>query len=409
MRASLVVVALCFGCGNPSTPSGDGTPVSDSGLPRQPRTDAGPRVDNVSDSGVGDGGVGVPTDGGAVLVDAKDPRNFDELDVNIYWFGVGDVSERAVAGQPNRYYDPSKPTVIYMHGWAGGSAQKRYRESYDRTQWNKNADVGKAWREAGWNVGAFYWNQYSDEGEVKDAEAKIYTELGPQKMRWRDAQGNYNEGPAKSVMLQAVERMESVMSDYRGAELRLVGHSLGAQLAIHVSGELWRRNKAGKVPTNLVPKRVALMDPAFLQDGRPYLNNRWTGEIARENVSANRSEILYEAYRSSPATSNFIIGDVNQGLLEMTAFVELKPWYYPFYDVRAKHNMAPGWYFESLTSNLTVKCSGLAVPSASVPNATLRVMQDAQKHYEQIDSDGAYTYAVADDEFVDKKVACKAP
>lgn len=31
------------------------------------------------------------------------------------------------------------------------------------------------WIQAGWNVGAFYWNQYADEELPQDTECKIWT------------------------------------------------------------------------------------------------------------------------------------------------------------------------------------------------------------------------------------------
>jgi len=62
-------------------------------------------------------------------------------------------------------------------------------------------DTAAGWINAGWNVGIFVWNQFSDEttgvsgawfGDgpppqgVLDAEAKIWTANGPRGMRWRD-------------------------------------------------------------------------------------------------------------------------------------------------------------------------------------------------------------------------------
>jgi hypothetical protein len=40
--------------------------------------------------------------------------------------------------------------------------------------------------QAGYNVGIMYWNQFADEDEVKDAEAKIWTATGTRAMRWKN-------------------------------------------------------------------------------------------------------------------------------------------------------------------------------------------------------------------------------
>jgi pimeloyl-ACP methyl ester carboxylesterase len=407
IRVVEVLAVLSLGCGVSTGTTDGGQPLPDASGPEPRPTDAGgPKADSggplTGSIDAGPGGL----DGGALGIDAKAPENFDALDVNIYWFGLGDVSERAVPQKPNRFYDPSRPTVLYFHGWLKDSVPVRFRETYDRSKYNDNPDVAKAWIAAGWNVGAFYWNQYSDEGEVKDAEAKVYSARGPQQMRWRDASGAYHTGPDVSVMAQAVERIEATMGDFRGPEFRLVGHSLGSQLAIHIAAELLKKSKAGSVPKTLVPSRVALMDPAFLKDARDYLGNKWPGEVARESVSATKADIVYEAYRTSLLTSNSVIGDDNQGLIDMTAFVELKPWYFGALDLRAKHNMAPGWYFESFESALTVKCSGAPVPSASLSNSAVRLMQERKKNYQQLGDDAAYTKRVSDDAFEDVDVAC---
>jgi pimeloyl-ACP methyl ester carboxylesterase len=398
-----VVALMLVSCGRVDGVLDGGTPdasgVSDSGGLPTSSVDAGAR----------DGGPVVstsPDSGIALPASASDPSNFDRLDIGLYWFGVGDVSERAVAGQPNRFYDAAKPTVIYMHGWQGGSSQARRRETYNRSLYNDNPDVGKAWIEAGWNIGAFYWNQLADEGEVKDAEAKIYTATGPQNMRWRDSTGAYHDGPPVSVAQLAIDALRVHLQGFTGPELRLVGHSLGSQLIIQVAAGLYRENKQGNVAQSLVPKRLALMDPAFLKDARPYLNNRWTGEIAREDVMLTRADIVYESYRTSPATSTGIIGDKNQGLMDMTVVTEVTPWYFSIFEVREKHNMAPGWYFESFKTKLTVKDSGAPAPSAAHATSVIRQLMDGQRHYCQLKKDGAYTKQVADDEFEEVKGDC---
>ena len=38
--------------------------------------------------------------------------------------------------------------------------------------------------------------------------------------------------------------------------------------------------------------------------------------------------VIFEAYRSSSVTNTFLVGDANNGLLNKTAFVEFKPWYF---------------------------------------------------------------------------------
>jgi hypothetical protein len=334
----------------------------------------------------------------AQAIDAQNAANFEQLDVNIYWYGANGMNQRAVPGQANPWFDPSKPTIIYVHGWQGGTTQKLFRESFNRTELNGNGDVARAWLDRGWNVGIFYWNQLADEGEVKDAEAKIYT-VDSSKFtnatRWRDVYGTYRSGPNLTVTQQFVNAYVSAMQNFTGPEVRIAGHSLGAQLAITTTSALWKQGKAGTLALNKVPQRVALLDTAYLAGAHSWIGNQWTGEVGRALVQENRHEIAYEYYRTSGATSNSFIGDENKGLIKMTAFVEVKPFVFGATDFVRKHNFAVGYYFDSIGVAPKVKCTGAAVPSAAQSTAVIRRLQSVSATFDQID--GKYTTTPADD------------
>jgi len=344
----------------------------------------------------------------AQVINAQAPSNFSQLDVNIYWYGANNQNQRAIAGQANPYFDPARPTVIYIHGWQNGTTVQLRRESFDRLALNDNADVARAWIDRGWNVGIFYWNQLADEGEVKDAEAKIYTvdrTLFTNATRWRDSTGAYRLGPNLTVTQQFVNVYKAAMANFAGPEVRLAGHSLGAQLAVTGASALWREKNAGTLPARLVPARVALLDHAYLSGAHAWIGNQWTGEVGRALVRENRHEIMYENYRTSGATSNGFIGDANQGLIDMTAFVEVKPWMYGAFDFGNKHNFAVGYYFDGMGyPAMRVKCTGQPVPSAALASATLRGLSNAARKYEQLD--GKYSRSPGDDTWDQKGDGC---
>ena len=126
---------------------------------------------------------------------------FDNLDYGLYWFGTGDNYEKAIPGQSNAYYNRYAPTIIYVHGWQNGSTPNRSRETWDASDTGgPDLDLADAWRQDGYNVGILYWNQFADESEVKDAEAKIWTATGPRSMRWRKSNGSYSSGPSKNAL-----------------------------------------------------------------------------------------------------------------------------------------------------------------------------------------------------------------
>ena len=287
--------------------------------------------------------------------------DYNALDYGLYWFRDQTEASKAV-GQANSYFDPTRPTVIYIHGWQKGATQARNRETFVRSQAQTTTDLTSAWKQAGWNVGLCYWNQFADEDEVKDAEAKVWVANGPRAMRWRNASGNYSNGPALSAGTLCANSIANAMRGYRGTHLRLVGHSLGSQMVINVAQQLSDAVDRSELPVAVRPARVALLDPAFLKDARSYLNNRWPGEVARGVVSYLKTRnVIFEAYRSSGASSNGFIGDDNYGLLKMTAFSELVSSYYQLWQFGEKHEMAVWWYFWSFafTGPTVVRDAGL--------------------------------------------------
>jgi len=334
------------------------------------------------------------------------------LDTGIYWFGKGNISQKAVAGVTNPYYSATKPTVIYVHGWQKDSTPKLKRETFnylanDATN-GVNVNTADAWINAGWNVGIFYWNQLADEGEVKDAEAKIWSTAGPQGMRWRDVYGTYNSGPSKPAADLMVDAYASAMNSYTGTNVRIVGHSLGNQMATRFTKLVSDRVTAGTLKSNLLPKRVALLDPFWSKDGKTYLGGKWTGEVAREHVTALKAKgVVFEQYNSS-AINDLWIGDANTGMQQMTALTDLAPWWCSSIDQVGKHVAAPNWYFYSFYTaapeEVTVdllgnrKLTGKVAASAATSDARIKeMMLDSTKKWVQVE--GRYTQDPSDDQF----------
>lgn len=278
-----------------------------------------------------------------------DQVNYHQLDHGVYFLNTNRQGQKFVAGASNSFFDRTRPTMIYIHGWQNGATQAQRRETFDRSQAQTSTDLAQVWRSRGWNVGICYWNQFADEGEVKDAEAKVWTAHGPRGMRWRNASGQYSAGPAKSAATLCTESLAPALAQFTGSQLRLVGHSLGSQMVINVGLQLSDRVDAGSLPARARPGRIALLDPAFTNGGRDYLNGRWPGEVARGIVTHLKSRgVIFESYRSSAATSNPLIGDANTELLRMTAFTELVSGYYWPWQLPEKHEHAVWHYLWSM-------------------------------------------------------------
>ncbi|EOD34927.1 hypothetical protein EMIHUDRAFT_227933 [Emiliania huxleyi CCMP1516] len=245
-------------------------------------------------------------------------------------------------------WDPAQPTVVYVHGWEPGTTARGFRETFN---WRRNVkqpslgvkgervpdiDAAELWAARGWNVALFYWNQC-----VADQLASALLPL------WRAA---YGGGPSSS-----------------SSPLRLVGHSLGAQLVLEAVGRLVERQPPkgrrhlhlAEVSMQEAPLRIALLDPFFSPGAKQYLP-RQTSPAARgvANLSAALRSLPHlpvELYRASilgdpPLCAALLphLGDPTPQLHELAAFgYVVPPGVHPL-SPRARHIAAVGLYFLSI-------------------------------------------------------------
>lgn len=327
--------------------------------------------------------------------------NFSSLDYGLYWYGQGNNCQKAIPGQANPYYNKNNKVIIYIHGWQKDSVTQLKRETFDVTANGGPSEIlSDYWLSRGYNVGVMYWNQFADESEVKDAEAKIWSTAGPRAMRWKNSSGVYSTGPTKHVTQLLYEAYRDNLAGYTGGYIRIAGHSLGNQIAVNLTNTIYTQAAAGAISANLKPKRVALLDPFYSNNAKSYLGNKWTGEVARTYVSSLKTQgVIFEAYRSSAVTSTIFVGDDNKGLMNMTAFTELKPEYFGTTQQAEKHIAARWHYFWSINFNTpTIKNSSDAGLSAATTDArTTTLMNGTQRLIHEL---GTNTQSPSDDRFI---------
>ncbi len=295
-----------------------------------------------------------------------------ELSYGLYWFGLNGAHQKFAPGEANPYFDPDKPTLIFVHGWQPSL-------SYTLPDFDFNGtDTAAGWIDAGWNVGIFVWNQFSDETTgvssswfddgpppqgVLDAEAKIWTANGPRGMRWRDWDDwfdGYSDPPpgTPSAGMLFYQTYVAALTDqpYADGDIRIAGHSLGNQMAVRLVKLVDEGIAAGNVPENLRPSRVALLDPYWSPGSQDYLENCTTGDVVREYVAGLTSTgTLFEWYWSSAWTTP-PQGDANDLLKPMTFYAEMDP-AYALQDTE-KHLAAQHLYFWSYAFDGPAPCTG---------------------------------------------------
>jgi hypothetical protein len=288
--------------------------------------------------------------------------NPNELSYGLYWFGRDNAHQKFISGTVNPYYDPAKPTLIFAHGWQPGISAIYPPTFIYQHSVTASVDTAAAWLDDGWNVGIFFWNQFSDEPEdVRYAEAKIWTPAGPQRMRWKDGYGNYHEAPTGTVSAGELfyNTYVEALSGYTGPEIRVAGHSLGNQMAVRLTQLVSDSIAAGTVPTRLMPTRVALLDPYWSIEPKDYLSNKTTGETIRGYVAdiLAARDALFEWYWSSPLTVE-PFGYTNSPLKPMMLFAEMQPGDSFAPDPMSKHCAAYHLYFWAYAFDRSPDCNG---------------------------------------------------
>lgn len=342
----------------------------------------------------------------------------EHLDYGLYWYGYNNNCEKFVSGQGNQYYDPSKPVVIYCHGWQNGTSVNGYaRENFHFVHGDADVFVHHSWLEKGWNVGVFYWNQFADESEVADAEAKIWSAYGPKGMRYRLDDGTYSttQSPGTSIGNILYQQYVQAVSGNTSGKVRIAGHSLGSQLACYLAGSVFDAINDGVLSENMLPDRVALLDPAWTKNGKSYLgdmdgdgNNDWTGERSRWwlfDIMDEYPGFVVELYNTTGLDLGFVC-DNNSALREQVACTSLRPWYYNSWEIDKKHVSVRYHYFWTYDFEPPVECTiswwrrkatGKDAASASTPDWRIKDMMGSGYYWDQVE--GRYTETPSDDWF----------
>lgn len=362
----------------------------------------------------------------SVLLSGAAQAAEDYLDYGLHWVKVTNTGiETQLKGvdangnitiNNSNYYNASKPTVIYFHGWQNGSSADGYsRENFEFEDIDQN--TAKAWKDNGWNVGIFHWGQFADESEVKDAEAKMWSKNGPQGMRYRLSDGSYStqQSPNKSVGQIAFEQITTALASNTSGNIRFAGHSLGNQLAVNIAEQINDGINNGSVSNNVMPNRIELLDPFWSQDSKSYLGdsngdgqNDWTGERVNWAISdlIADQDVAVTWYKTS-GIFDLWIGDENTALESTVALINNRFWYLDAWDLVSKHVHAPKWYFMSMASSApeevtlnwwgSRKTTGYDAASASTSDNRIKFMMGDSYEWDQVE--GRYTADPADDQF----------
>lgn len=347
---------------------------------------------------------------------ASIPLWTDTHDQGIYWFGPNNRAQKYRRGEPMRFFDPNKPTLLYVHGWQRGaicpddpSRPKPWRETFNYLRNDPDAgvdvDLADAWIARGYNVGIFYWDRFADDAadsfipDPRPVEEKIWQADGTLGMRWKKDDCTYETVDVPSVNageLFANAYFQAMQGATRG--VHIAGHSLGAQMAVRLLSIVRERVRAGRAPRYLMPTRLTLMDPYWSRNRDPQGNPQGVGARVLETIRMLDWEGTAIEQLDSSAIDRIPVvgGDSDLPTYDHAAYTVMRPRYTGFFDVSSSHRAAMSLYLWSIDTPPANCAEGAAsVPSARSTTSQIREFRRRGSYWQQ--RGGRSTAEVEDD------------
>lgn len=198
-----------------------------------------------------------------------DPSNGIYHGVTVQFFRYDSNDWRNYRGMANEYFDPTKPTLIYVPGLSTKFKTNGRRLAFKlginfnlpflRQYFAENIEENYGYTQHGWNIGMLDHILYTDDSPIA-VESKIHSNVTKQSKlnRWRDDNGELHTPcnippPVKDLLFDILQNIDPNL------ELRMVGLSLGAQVVLATA-----KRMADRFGRNM---RVVLLDPIWLTFG----------------------------------------------------------------------------------------------------------------------------------------------
>ena len=209
--------------------------------------------------------------------DLLSESNFQPFGLRIY-----DGSKYVPIDTPD-IFDENKKTLMFAHGMGGNAA------------W-ENADT---YFNSGYNVLTFFWGSFAREDNLHmpavcdkvwfyDGNLRYVTEPNGE---WNNGE-NINYSVAEIYAAYYTDLLLS-HPDYDSREIIIAGHSYGGMLTTGLLSYLTTAFRSGILPARLLPDRVVLCDPYFMQ-GITSRHIRWLNNLKNPDYGG----IAYLAYET---------------------------------------------------------------------------------------------------------------
>ena len=248
-------------------------------------------------------------------------------------------------------FDGKRPLFISFRGWSPRKIKKGATPTTRYTYCGApDVNLSDYWIGLGWNFVEYDWAQLSDELEIRNAEAKIWSTTGRQGMRWQDTTESWHRGPEETVADIATKQLVALARDVQPSKVIFMGHSLGSQLMISVAQRIAKLAEDDPDLAALVPNYTVMTDPAFTNGPKSYLGGQWTG--AKVRLLARDLRLNYRVpnvfYSCSIMAKTPLVLDRNQSLQTQSLYVERRFPNLKRYDFYQLHCRCKWDYFVSI-------------------------------------------------------------
>ena len=188
----------------------------------------------------------------------------------LYWYGDSgnlDDTKRSQENMPVEYYDPSKPTVIYSHGWKTASDEREVLSTLSKTYSvtsgaSGNINYVAELKALGYNVAFWDWFDYAKDLDYLQSE--IWTIKTVEEAE--DGTENYKAAVAaldgRTFAGEFAREVYAVMKNSTNSETVFIGHSFGGQMVTAAAYTLYKLSDMGVITNkNVLPARISLADP----------------------------------------------------------------------------------------------------------------------------------------------------
>ncbi|MFI3245338.1 MAG: hypothetical protein R3Y10_02450 [Ferrimonas sp.] len=289
------------------------------------------------------------------------PINYSSL----HWAGSHQEWEAATDGAPSAYYEPTQPTMIYFY-YHQDIPQPL--DSPTSSESNESfPTLIEYWLAQGYNVGLWPWEDDMDAADLT----------------------------------QAIKNYQYALSQFRGPELRFIGHARGSTMALWFAQQLisdWDSTNT-EIELTQIPDQIVLLEPSDSAISLPNTNTLNLAELYQQTLMQLKAEgIVISCYLSAHKLKNATNNAARKILLEETALIALQPQYAETWNTTHQTLAAPWHYLRSIAFlPPDIMDDNQAALSASSPVIQIRQWMHSNAYLMQ--QQGNHTIDPTDDRF----------